>query len=251
MIKDLNNIDPKELFNDERITAYLKGQLSSEEEQRFLNDLEADPKLKEKAIIIARLVRGMKQVGATLDHNIVDAFLASNKSGVKNVAKKVIEQERIPTQTTHHRSRRKLATWLSIAASIILIVWIGVDYYAYRSTTSLGKEYETIFSSSTIARGSATPSAEEKKLASLFDHVKSGENLDETIHDLEICWAISKMETLNDYTDVSAEIGWNLAIAHLKDNNKPAAKKVLSELVETTEEGSAIHTKAKELLNRL
>ena len=35
---------------------------------------------------------------------------------------------------------------------------------------------------------------------------------------------LSTMETYNDYTDFSSEIGWNLAIAYLKDNNKKDAK---------------------------
>ena len=59
------------------------------------------------------------------------------------------------------------------------------------------------------------------------------------------------METYNDYTDYSAEIGWNLAIAHLKDNDKKNARKVLEKLLETSEEGSAVNHKAKELLDKL
>ena len=59
------------------------------------------------------------------------------------------------------------------------------------------------------------------------------------------------METYNDYTDYSAEIGWNLAIANLKDNNKKEAKKVLEKLVDTSEAGSAVNQKAKELLSEI
>ena len=39
MIKDINDIDTKLLEEDDRIEAYLKGQLSTEEEQKFLKDL--------------------------------------------------------------------------------------------------------------------------------------------------------------------------------------------------------------------
>jgi hypothetical protein len=59
------------------------------------------------------------------------------------------------------------------------------------------------------------------------------------------------METYNDYTDYSSEIGWNLAIAYLKDNNKKDAKIVLEKLIGITEKGSAVNGKAKELLEKL
>jgi Tfp pilus assembly protein PilF len=59
------------------------------------------------------------------------------------------------------------------------------------------------------------------------------------------------METYNDYTDYSSEIGWNLAIAYLKDNNKKDAKVMLEKLISSSEDSSAIHSKAKELLEKL
>ena len=39
MIKDINNIDPKALQEDERITSYLKGQMPEEEASQFLKEL--------------------------------------------------------------------------------------------------------------------------------------------------------------------------------------------------------------------
>ena len=36
MIKDINNIDPKLLEEGDRIVAYLKGQMTSEEEQQLM-----------------------------------------------------------------------------------------------------------------------------------------------------------------------------------------------------------------------
>ena len=50
MIKDINNIDPKLLEEDDRIVAYLKGQMTVEEEQQFMEDLENNPDLKERLL---------------------------------------------------------------------------------------------------------------------------------------------------------------------------------------------------------
>ena len=59
------------------------------------------------------------------------------------------------------------------------------------------------------------------------------------------------METYNDYTDYSTDIGWNLAIAYLKGNDGDNAKTVLTRLISITEDGSAINTKAKELKHKI
>ena len=64
MIKDTNNIDSKLLEEDDRIAAYIKGQLSPEEEQLFLKELEDNPALKEKAIV--KLQRQIEEIDREL-----------------------------------------------------------------------------------------------------------------------------------------------------------------------------------------
>ena len=276
MIKDINNIDSKLLKEDDRIVAYLKGQMTAEEEQQFLKDLEDNPDLKEKAIVTARLVKGLKQVGEEQDKGIRDAFLASSEQCVEDVANKAtqIDDTSIVDEQEADRSEReliganyrrvaesekkattapirKVSSWLAIAASLVGIVWLGIGYNNFRHTTGLGEEFGDAFSSNMIIRGADTPSKAEKKLEQLFTDVKENKNIDKVIHELSICWEISQMETFNDYTDYSAEIGWYLAIANLKDNNKKDAKKVLEKLISTTEQGSAIYNKSKELLEKL
>ena len=59
------------------------------------------------------------------------------------------------------------------------------------------------------------------------------------------------METYNDYTDYAPQIGWNLAIAYLKDNDKDNAMAVLTKLEGIAEDGTAIKNKCIELINKL
>ena len=247
-----SNIDPKLLEEDDRIVAYLKGQMSTEEEQQFMKELNDNPELKQKAIVTARLVKGLKQVGAAQDKDTKRGFLASSTEGVQNAVEKAIHAEKaLATTSARTVSIRRTSTWLSIAASLMFIVWLGFEYNDYRSTIGLGEEYGDVFSSSMIIRGAESPTDTEKKLESLFANVKSGDNLDDAIHELSLCWELSTMDTYNDYTNYSAEIGWNLAIAYLKDNNKKDAKIVLEKLIATSEDGSAINVKAKELYEEL
>ncbi len=284
MIKDINNIDQTLYREYDRIVAYLKGKMSQEEEENFLKDLEGNAKLKEKAVIIARLVKGLKEVGREKDRNIIDVFLASNVEDVENASRVAVgycpmeyanydmfpskaEEEAsmgtIPAQAWHTAASRVSASrvipkrkkpvkkWLAVAASLVLIVWLGVEYDIYRTTTGLGEQYGDAFMSGVVVRGAENQSETSKKLAKLFADVKEDKNIGDAIHDLSICWELSTLETFNDYTDYSAEIGWNLAIAYLKDNDRKGARKVLEKLAKTTENGSAVNKKAKELLSKM
>ena len=249
MSKDINIIDSKLLEEDHRIAAYIKGQLSTEEEQLFLKELEDNPELKEKAVVTARLVKGMKQVGKEQDENVRDALLVSSEQSVETIAKEATKQN---AKTV---SIRKTSTWIAVAASVVCIVWLGIDYTNFKYTTGLGKEYAnafpSTFSSNTFERGAESTTEAQKKLEQLFFSVKKGEDLENTIHELSLCWELSMMESVNDYTDYSADIGWNLAIAYLKDNNKEEAKKILDKMETLDEIDPIMEKKVRELLKKL
>ncbi len=279
MLKELNVIAPTLFHDDDRIIAYLKGQMPEGEAEKFLKELESNAELREEAVAIARLVKGLKEVGREKDRGVIDAFLASDKFDVENVVRETlgvpvqleyqdyalpeiqsesspvgVEEENVEEEkqvSAMSRRKRSYGKWLSVAASLVFIVWVGVEYGMYRTTTGLGEQYGSEFTSSSVVRGTDAQSEASRKLAKLFGNVKHNKNIGETIHELSLCWELSTMETYNDYTDCSAEIGWNLAIACLKDNDKDGARKVLQRLVKTTEDGSAINRKARELLGKL
>jgi hypothetical protein len=81
--------------------------------------------------------------------------------------------------------------------------------------------------------------------------VKDNVNLDGAIHELSLCWELSTMETYNDYTDYSAEIGWNLAIAYLKDNNKKDALAVLAKMATLYEADNVMGKQVRELQQKI
>ena len=228
---------------DERITAYLKRKMSATEETQFIIELKNNPELKAKAIAMARLIKGMKEVGTKLDAKTKEAFLVSTMEEVKQVVHNVSVEKKAKVVTM-----RRATAWMSIAASVILIVWGGLSYNDYRATMTLVDEYVMAFEPSIYSRGEEVSSEVELKLAKLFDNVKNKKELKNTIHELSLCWELSTMQTYNDYTEYSAEIGWYLAIGYLKDNDKKNAKNVLEELINTTEDGSVIRNKATELL---
>ncbi len=247
MTTDNNHIDENLLLEDERIANYLKGKMAAEEEQAFLADLQADPELKAQAVAMARMVKGMKEVGTAYDEELKGEFLAADADEVGVVAKDVSTAKKSGKVI----SWRETVTWLSAAASVALLIWAGIGYNDYRTTTGLGDQYAMVFTSSGITKGADTPTEVETKLTKLFDNVVNDRELKATLHDLTLCWELSTQETYNDYTDFAPEIGWNLAIGHLKSNDRKQAKAVLEKLTTIAPSGTAIGAKARELLKKV
>ena len=247
MENEFNNIDERLLHEDERIAKYLKGKMTVDEEQLFLQELGTNAEMKEKAVAMARLVKAMKEIGIASDEDVVSEFLDVDSDTVKTVAKDAIVTKKKGKIITWRRT----ATWLSAAASVALLVWGGFSFNDYRKTTGLGEEYSTVFSSSQFIRGGEDNAELENKLAKLFDNVASKQDLDNTLHELSLCWETAIQDTYNDYTDYAPEIGWNLAIGHLKNNDSKNAEEILNKLTDITPEGTAIGDKARELLKKI
>ncbi len=247
MIDKINNIDEALLLEDEIIVRYLKGKMTTDEEEKFMQEVNSNDELKSKAVAIARMVKGMKEVGTASDKGVVGEFLTTDSDEIRAVAKHASATKK----KGKVMSWRRTATWLSAAASVALLIWGGFTYLDYRKTTALGNEYSTVFTSSQLIRGGEDNAEIENKLAMLFDNVASKQDLDNTLHELTLCWELATQDTYNDYTDYAPEIGWNLAVGHLRKNDKKKAKATLEKLIDIAPEGTAIGDNARELLNKI
>ena len=215
------------LYNsEERINRYLRGEMTPEEEALFEVDLQKDEILRKQAEAAARMIKGMEFVGKEHDKSLVKKMKASSQNRIKPV------------------------WWMSIAASIAIIVTVGYHIYDYSATTRLGREYATVFPMSDIIRGEEDENV-SATLTILFDNVANGKDLDNTIKQLEILWQKSQSDTYNEYTTYAPYIGWNLAIAHLRNYDKKEAKKVLDDLQENCSVGTFLGNKIFELKEKL
>lgn len=235
--RDISRVD---LLDEERINSFLRGEMSSEDEILFMDELKSNEELRNKAVATARMAKAMKTVGEDNDSLVKEALLTSDEHDI----------EMIVNNVTRKRSKLLTLRIISVAASILILVISGWHYYDYRVTTGLGNEYEMMFEPSSFVRGVDTGSV-EKELNSLFAKVKSGDDSDNTIKRLSLLWELSTMETYNDYTDYAPQIGWNLAIAYLKDNDKANAIVVLTKLESIAEDRTVITIKCQELINKL
>lgn len=241
-------VTEKEIQEDERIDAFFRGKMSDDEAQQFLKDLESNPELKNKAIAMARLIKAMDEVGSQQDAETVELIKSMTEEEYKDVVKEVsmsAKPKLIPLW-------RKHSVILSIAASLLLLFMVGggYQYVDYRHTQSLADTYALAFDSPSYIKGEETSNV-TKELAELYKNIKEGKNIDATISRLTELWELSKQDTYNDYTNYSAEIGYELAIAYLRDNNKDEAKQVLQSLEQIIENDSELGKKIDTLQKEL
>lgn len=212
--------------NEERINRYLFGEMSPEENAQFESDLKNDDQLRQQAESMAQMVKAMDTVGAERDKEMISKMKSSSVRKAQPVR------------------------WISIAASFALILTVGYHVYDYNRIGNLGEEYASTFPLSTIVRGEEDDDAAQK-LTALFENVANGEDLDNTISQMTELWALSQSETYNEYTTYAPYIGWNLAIAHLRNHDKKDAKMILEELAKSRPKGTAMGDKVIELLKEI
>lgn len=266
----------KELLDDERISAYLRGRMTAEEETAFMDELKIDDGLRSQAISTAHLAKAMKEIGEENDEKVKEALTSISETAAKYFASRAwffhknevcydaiipkdlkaevrakLKTESPSTSSTVTTKRKRMVKLISIAACLFVLVGVGFKYYNYRTVTKLGNEYCSVFvSEQTPSRGIENADV-AKELQTLYTNVQEGKDLDMTIKRLSILWEVSKMKTYNDYTNEAAYIGWNLAIAYLKDDDKESAIEVLEILASNADTTSIVMAKAKELLNKI
>lgn len=245
-----NNIKvtEQEIRDDERIDAFLRGKISDDVARQFLKELGSNEELKGKAIAMARMIKAMDKVGHEREEETVKLLMSVTEEEFMDVVKEV-SKPRKPKVLPLWRRR---STILSIAASLLLLFMIGggYQYVDYRHTQSLAETYALSFDSPTYIKGEENADI-AKELSDLYQNVKEGENIDETITRLAELWELSKQDAYNDFTNYSNEIGYELAIAYLRDNDKDKAKQVLQSLKQNVEPESELGKKIDSLLKEL
>jgi len=222
------NITDQDIADDEQLMAYFRGELSAEDEAIFTERLRTDSALKTRAVAVARLIKGLENEGNKRDTKIIK----QNFGGKPEVV--------------------KFHPWIVAAAAVLVGVCIvfGVMFYNNQSLETLATQYQNEFPLSDFSRGSDDEDI-VAKLQNLFNSVSEGQNLDNTIETLDNYWQESLTQPSSGFIDYSPQIGWNLAIAHLKNHDKSKAKDVLKTLIDNSEEGSKVRMKAEELLGKL
>lgn len=239
-------MEAKDILFEDNLNRFLKGEMTSAEEQEFKAQLESNPELKNKAVAMARLAKAMQQVGAERDKAVVEDIKSATKQEVENIANNV--SGRLQPKAKIIPFRRFMISF-SAAASILLCVFGGYKYYKYEQVTSLGQEYLAYFPASDFSRGEED--AVGDKLQTIYANISDKKDLKAAISDLSQMWEASRGDTYNDYTEYMPELGWMLANAYLRDNDKDKALEVLETLISECPEDTAIGEKGRELKQKI
>ena len=222
---------------DDLTNSFLKKQLTPEEEAQYLNKLQEIPALRKRAQVIALAVEQMGEVSKESSRDIIGRIGKQSETAYRRTAKLPAKQVRLWPRVARYAA----------AASVIFFVGLGgYKYYQYDQTISLGVEYYQPMDA--IYRSPEDNTL--KELSSVFKNVETGDNLTEAIGQLTKFYSLAKSDEDSDYSLYTVDIAWNLAIAHLKDNDRMAAIKILEEIIQDNQ-GKAIADKAAELIKKI
>lgn len=224
-------------IEEQRILSFIRGEMTAEEEARFKAELQANAELRQKAALLARLTRAMRQVGTEQDRAVTDALSTENRADVERLSRP------LPS-----RSAPKWQLWTSVAAVVLLVVGLYWGFERHHMT-SLGQEYAALFEPATVVRGEMEPGEEE--LASLGSNVINGQHLEASVERLHLLYELSVLDEENCYSELSFTIGWYLACGYLQLGERQAAIDQLERLGVQGFDKSVGADKVQELLEKL
>lgn len=224
---------------DMRLELFLKNKMTEEESNAFLSELQSNPDLKERAQVTAAAIKNMKELNYEHGQRVASRLERVSERNFREAAK-------LP-QKARIISIRSIVRMGIVACLVAFISFGGYRYYIYNETIALGNSYYSAIPTELVVRDADDVSTQ---LSLLFYNVKNGVDLRNTITHLEENFSMAISEEYNDYTNYINDIGWNLAIAHLKDGDRDGAVKTLELLISHSESDLVIE-KCKKLFEEI
>ena len=207
---------------NERIEAFLRGEMTAEEETALRQEICQNPELRNRAMAMTSLIKGL--------HN-------------QNSAK---EASIIRENSTKSRVRPILWWACSVAAVFAIFFGIYTDH-RYRMLDATVSPYYTEYDISDISRGDVD-SATVAHLYSLFTQIQENRSVSDIIKELEPIYA--SLDSNFTYNAYANDIAWNLALAYVKNDQIDKAIAVLQKLKDFNP-NTPIYIKADELIKKL
>ena len=223
---------------DERIEAFLRGEMSAEEETAFKQEIRQNPELRSRAMAMTSLIKVLHDQNSAREANII-------RENAPQGHFHIVADKEIPL-TPKPRVRPILWWACSVAAVFALFFGIYKDH-RYRTLDSTVSPYYTEYDMNDISRGDVD-SVAIAHLYTLFSQIQQNRNMSSIIKELEPIY-----NTLDDdftYSPWSIDIAWNLALAYVKDDQIDKAIYILQKL-KVDNPDTPIYNKADELIKKL
>ena len=214
--------------NSERIERFLREQMSPEENDAFLNDLQSDKDLREEAQMMALMIKEMKEEQARQSEKLREDVLAVQQA---------VAADKVPGKTV------KMVRWsLSIAAMFILIFGATLLWNRQSDTDALFTEYYSSYTLQGESRGGNSDI--EKELAVLFNQIGTEKDITTVIGKLQKIY--DSVDSEYEYSLYADDIAWYLALAYLKVDKPEKSKELLNPLAANGNEKAIAITKKLE-----
>lgn len=202
---------------DDRIDAFIRGEMTEEEEAAFKNEIKADPELRTHVLATISLIKGIREQNAKKEKELIQ-------------------------QNTKDRVRTLVWWSTSIAAVFAIFFGYSIDK-RHQELSNFVSPYYMQYDVSELSRGE-TDSVIVYNLYTLFNE----KNASKIIKELEPIYPT--LETNDTYYLYANDIAWNLALAYIKDDQIDKAIPILEKLIKDNPD-TPIAAKAKELKNKL
>ena len=207
---------------DERIEAFLRGEMTTEEEAAFKQEIRQNPELRSRAMAMTSLVRGLH-----------------DQNSAKEAA--IIKENTVKSKV------RPLLYWACSVAAVLVIAFGIYKDHRYRMLDATISPYYTEYDMSDVSRGDLD-TVTISHLYDLFIQIQENRSVSDIIKELEPIYN-SRNENFT-YNAYANDIAWNLALAYVKDDQIDKAINILQKL-KADNPDTPISQKAQELLKKV
>ncbi len=207
---------------DERIEAFLRGEMTTEEEVAFKQEIRQNSELRSRAMAMTSLIKGLH------DQNFAKEATIIKENTVKSRV-------------------RPLLYWACSVAAVFAVVFGVYKDHRYRMLDAAVSPYYTEYDMSDVSRGDLD-SATISHLYDLFIQIQESRSVSDIIKELEPIYnSLDNDFTYNAYAN---DIAWNLALAYVKDDQINKAITILQK-IKADNPDTPIYNKADELIKKL
>ena len=207
---------------DERIEAFLRGEMTAEEEAAFKQEIRQNPELRSRAMAMTSLIKGLH-----------------DQNSAKEAA--IIKENTVKSKV------RPLLYWACSVAAVLVIAFGIYKDHRYRMLDATISPYYTEYDMSDVSRGDLDI-VTISHLYDLFIQIQENRSVSDIIKELEPIYnSLNENFTYNAYAN---DIAWNLALAYVKDDQIDKAINILQKL-KADNPDTPIYNKVNELIRKL
>lgn len=223
---------------DERIEAFLRGNMSADEEASFKQELKENPELRHQAMTMASLIKGLQVNELQKESNI-------KESTVQRAA--VTANQRNEILWPNKKKIQPILWWTCSVAAAFVVIFGIYKVHRHNLLDETVAPYYMDYDLSNVSRGDVD-SVTIAHLYTLFSQGQENRNMSDIIKELEpIYQSLDDDYTYHPWTN---DIAWNLALAYIKDDQIDKAITILDKLKHDNPD-TPICTKSDELIQKI